>query len=132
MSVKIEIIITAKEAFDELKLAYKTKTTIKYYALLSSLSIIYNDIKPTIQEYILEYEKALNIYASDISRIDLRATQDHGFRQGLRHISIGNKAKVKYLLISLPPFYTNTLENIHTKEYKYDDIVHKLKDYFVA
>jgi hypothetical protein len=34
--------------------------------------------------------------------------------------------------MSLPPFYANTAENIRAKEYKYDDVVHKLKDYVAA
>jgi hypothetical protein len=34
--------------------------------------------------------------------------------------------------MSIPPFYANTVENIHAKEYKYDDVVHKLKDYVAA
>jgi hypothetical protein len=42
---RIETIATAKEAFDELKSAYETKTTTEYHALLSSLSMIYDDRK---------------------------------------------------------------------------------------
>jgi hypothetical protein len=129
---RIETIATAKEAFDELKSAYETKTTTEYYALLSSLSMIYDDRKQTIQEHILEYERAWNMCASVMSRIDLGATQDDGFGQGLRLISRSNKAKAEYLLMSLPPFYANTVENIRAKEYKYDDVVHKLKDYVAA
>jgi hypothetical protein len=126
---RIETIATAKEAFDELKSAYVTKMTTEYHALLS---MIYDDRKQTIQEYILEYERAWNMFASVISRIDLGATQDNGFGQGLRFISRSNKAKAEYLLMSLPPFYANTVEYIHAKEYKYDDVVHKIKDYVAA
>jgi transposase InsO family protein len=129
---RIETIATAKEAFDELKSAYETKTTTEYHALLSSLSMIYDDRKQTIQEHILEYETAWNMFASVMSRINLGATQDDGFGQGLRLISRSNKAKAEYLLMSLPPFYANTVENIRAKEYKYDDVVHKLKDYVAA
>jgi hypothetical protein len=129
---RIETIATAKEAFDELKSAYETKTTTEYHALLSSLSMIYDDRKQTIQEHILEYERAWNMFASGMSRIDLGATQDDGFGQGLRLISRSNKAKAEYLLMSLPPFYANTVENIRAKEYKYDDVVHKVKDYVAA
>jgi hypothetical protein len=32
----------------------------------------------------------------------------------------------------IPPFYGNTVEHIHIKESKYDNIVHKLKDYVAA
>jgi hypothetical protein len=47
-------------------------------------------------------------------------------------IQLSNKAKAKYLLMSLPPFYANTVENMYAKEYKYDDRVHKLRDYVTA
>jgi hypothetical protein len=94
--------------------------------------MIYDDRKQTIQEHILEYERAWNMFASVVSRIDLGATQDDGFGQGLRFISRSNKAKAEYLLMSIPPFYANTVENIRPKEYKYDDVVHKLKDYVAA
>jgi hypothetical protein len=129
---RIETIATAKEACNELKSAYKTKMTTEYHALLSSLSMIYDDRKQTIQEHILEYERAWNMFASVISRIDLGATQDDRFGQGLRFFSRSNKAKAEYLLMSIPPFYANIVENIRAKENKYDNVVHKLKDYVAA
>jgi hypothetical protein len=132
MRARIETITTAKEAFDKLKSAYETRTTTEYHALLSSLSMRYDDRKQTIQEDILEYERAWNMFASVMLRIDLGSTQDDGFGQGLRFISRSNKAKAEYLVMSIPPFYANIVENICVKESKYDDVVHKLKDYVAA
>jgi hypothetical protein len=67
-----------------------------------------------------------------MSKIDLEATQNNGFGQGLRLISRSDMAKAQYLLISPTPFYANTVENICVKKYKYDNVVHKLKDYITA
>jgi hypothetical protein len=126
---RFETITTAKEAFDKLKLAYEIKITTKYYALLSSLLMIYDDTTQTIQEHILEYESACNMWISIMLRIDRGATQDDRFEHGLRFISRSNKAKGEYLLILISLFYVNIVENIYTKEYKYDNFVYKLKDY---
>jgi len=47
----------AKDACDELKKAYESKTTTKFYALLDSLTnIAFDDRKATIEEYITHYE----------------------------------------------------------------------------
>jgi hypothetical protein len=72
------------------------------------------------------------MFASIMSRIDLGATQYDRFGKGLRLIGRSNKAKAEYLRMSLPPFYANTAENIYAKQYKYNDVVYKLKDYFAA
>jgi hypothetical protein len=58
VQARIETIAIAKEAFNELLSAYETKTTTKNDDVLSSLLIIYDNRKYTIQEHILEYEKA--------------------------------------------------------------------------
>jgi len=48
------------------------------------------------------------------------------FYEGLANC---NQAKAEFLLRSLPPFYSITVENIQTKEYGYDNVVGKLKEY---
>jgi hypothetical protein len=49
--------------------------------------------------------------------------------KGLREFALSDKAKAKFLLKSLPTFYANTIENVRAKDYGYDDVARKLKEY---
>ena len=62
-----------------------------------------------------------------ISRATL--TNDDGFGEGLQAISKSDQAKTEFLLKSLPPFYSETVENIRIKDYGYHDAVRKLTEY---
>jgi hypothetical protein len=64
-----------------------------------------------------------------ISRADLVTGNDDGFGEGLQKFAKNDKAKAEFLLKSLPPFYANTAENINPKDYGYDDMARKLKEY---
>ena len=43
-------------------------------------------------------------------------TTDDYYGIGLRYIFVNDKAKVDFLLESMPMFYSNTIENIRSKE----------------
>jgi len=119
----------AKNAYDELKKAYEGKMTAEFHALLDSITnISFDDRKSTIADHIANYEKTWNTFVGIISRADL--TKDTGFGKGLKELSPCGVAKAEFLLKSLPTFYSNTIENIRSKEgYEYDDVARKLKEY---
>jgi hypothetical protein len=56
---------------------------------------------------------------------------DDGFGRDLKEFSKSNKAKVEFLLKSLPPFYANIVENIRAKDHEYNDVARKLKEYIL-
>ena len=123
----------AKDAYDELKKAYKGKTAIEFYALLDSLTnIIFDDQKATIGEHITHYEATWNRFVGVISRADLITAEDDGFGAGLQKFAKSDRAKVEFLLKSLPAYYSNTVENIWAKDHGYDDVARKLREYVPA
>jgi len=87
----------------------------------------YDDRKGSIDEYIASYERTWNTFAGIISRVNL--TDDDGFGEGLKNFAKSDLAKTEFLLRSFPPFYSNTIENIKSKEPTYDDAVRKLREY---
>ena len=125
---RIRGLSTAKEAYEELKKAYEGKSVIELGALMKSVTRLnFDDRKTTIQEHITDYERAWNTFTATTARLDL--TKDDGFGNGLQLLAKSEKAKVEFLLDSLPPFYWNTVENIKSKEESYDDTIRKLIQY---
>jgi len=118
---------TSKEAYDKLRKACEIRTATEFYALLNSLFLTYDDQRHTIEEHITQYERRWNTCRGMISQADL--TNDDGFGQGLKAISRSDQARTEFLLKSLPPFYSNTVENIRAKNHEYNDVVKKLKEY---
>jgi len=118
----------AKEAYDELKKAYEGKSVTELGALMKSVTRMhFDDRKTTIQDHIAEYGRAWNSFVAITTRLDL--ANDKGFGTGLQHIAKDELAKVEFLLDSLPPFYSNTVENIKSKDISYDDVIRKLIQY---
>ena len=119
---------TAKEAYDELKKAYEGKSVTELGALMKSVTRMnFDDRKITIQEHIADFGRAWNTFTAITARLDL--TKDDGFGTALQQLAKSEKAKVEFLLDSLPPFYSNTIENIKSKEKSYDDTICKLIQY---
>ena len=118
---------TSKEAYERLRKAYEIRTATEFYMLLNSLFITFDDRRHSIEEHITQYEQRWHTCRGVMSRADL--TNDDGFGQGLKAISMSDQAKTEFLLKSLPPFYYNTVENIRAKDYGYYDVVRKLMEY---
>jgi hypothetical protein len=105
----------------------------EFYALLDSLttSLTFDDRKIAVNEHVTNYERTWNTFVGIISRADL--TNDDGFGKGLKEFSKSDKAKAEFLLKSFPPYYSNTIENIRSKDnYGYGDVARKLKEYVPA
>ena len=123
---------TAREAYQEFQNAYEGRITTEFYALLDSISSVhFDDKKNTIDEHIVHFERAWNSFAGIVTRADL--TKDDGFGDGLQRFAKSDKAKAEFLLRSLPSTqYANTIDNIHAKDYRYDDAARKLREYVPA
>jgi len=119
---------TAKEAYNELKKAYEGKSVTELGALMKSVTQMnFDDRKITIQEHIADFGRAWNTFTAITAWLDL--TKDDGFGNALQQLAKSEKTKVEFLLDSLPPFYSNTVENIKSKEESYDDTIRKLIQY---
>jgi hypothetical protein len=57
-------------------------------------------------------------------------TADDRFGNALKILAKSDQAKAEFLLQSIPPYYSNIVENIRSKEsYKYRDVARKLAQY---
>ena len=118
----------AKEAYDELKKAFEGKSVTELGALMKSVTrMTFDDRKSLIQEHIAEYGRAWNSFVAITARLDL--TTDKGFGTALQYMAKDELAKVEFLLDSLPPYYSNTVENIKSKDVSYDNVIRKLIQY---
>jgi len=118
----------AKEAYEELKKAYKGKSVTELGMLMKSVTRMhFDDRKTTIQDHIAEYGRAWNSFVMITARLDL--TNDKGFGTGLQNIAKNELAKVEFLLDFLSSCYLNTVENIKSKDISYDDVIRKLIQY---
>jgi hypothetical protein len=124
---------TAKEVWDTLKSLYEGKTATDYGTLLCSISkLIYNDRESTIEDHISEYERRWNYFSSILATSELRKDDD-GFGIALQQLTRSNQAKAEFLLLTIPPFYSTTVENIRSKEgYNYGDVARNLMLYIPA
>jgi len=118
----------AKDAYDELKNVFEGKSVTELGALMKSVTrLSFDDRKVNIQDHITDYGMAWNAFVAIMARLDLK--NDDGFGEGLKCIAKSEKAKVEFLLDSLPAFYSNTVENIKSKEENYNDVIRKLMQY---
>lgn len=76
----------------------------------------------------MAFEPTWNAFIGVIGRADLTAAGDDGFGEGLQKFTKSDRAKSEFLLISLLPYYFNTIENIWVKDHRYDDVARRLKE----
>lgn len=70
------------------------------------------------------------MFSGIIGRADI--TKNNGFGKGQKIRSKSNKAKTEFLLRLLYSYYSNTIENIRTKDYNYDNTIRQLKKYILS
>jgi len=87
----------------------------------------FDDIEISIQDHIAEYGRAWNSFVAITAHLDL--TNDKGFGTALQNMVKDERAKIEFLLDSLLPFYSNTVENIKSKYMSYDNVIRKLIQY---
>jgi hypothetical protein len=69
----------------------------------------------TIGEHIIVYKKSWNAFSLVICKADLG--NNDRFGKALVHLLKLKKAKIEFLLRSLPLYYRNTIENIQSKDH---------------
>jgi hypothetical protein len=118
---------TAKEVWNTLKFLYEGKTVTDYGMLLCRISkLTYNDRESTIKAHISEYKRPWNYFSSILATSEL-SKNDDGFGAALQQLTRSGQAKAELLLQTIPSFYSNTVENIRSKEgYNYGDPARKL------
>jgi hypothetical protein len=129
----IDSIEDASESWKVLQELYEGKSITDHSGLLVSLTkFSFDDRIFTINDHIFEYEQRWNIMWSIIVSSPHSST-NNGITIALRAIARCDEAKGEFLLQSLPSFYSNTVENIKSKEkYAYGDVVVKLREYIPA
>ncbi|MBC8079189.1 MAG: hypothetical protein H7X86_02515 [Gorillibacterium sp.] len=130
---KIELEELAHSAFNILKNNYEGKTVTHIGVVLANvIKHVYDDRTASIDEHITEFEKRWSFMRATVSN---SAFPDNllDFAKHLKGLSETEAAKSEFLLLSLPPFYNSTVENLRTNAtYSYGDIVNQLKLYIPA
>ena len=117
------------EAFKELLAKFEGKTVTDLGAVLSNIiRLIFDDRNVTIDEHISGYEKRWNFMRSTLDGdfdTDLKE-----FGEALKKLATCDRAKAELLLICLPPFFSNLVENLRSKTgYTYGDISRQARSY---
>jgi hypothetical protein len=129
----IDSIEDASESWKVLQELYEGKSITDHSSLLASLTkFSFNHRISTIYDHIFEYEQRWNTMRSIIVSSPHSST-NNGITMALCAIARYDEAKGEFLLQSLPSFYSNTVENIKSKEkYAYGDVIVKLREYIPA
>jgi len=123
----IRLTRSAHEAYNELKVKYKGKTVTDLGAVLANtVRFTYDDRTTTIDEHVAEFDKRRSFMKATLAGgFDDKVK---GFGEALTLLAKPDQANAEFLLISLPPFYNNLIENLRTKEgYSYGDISRQVR-----
>ena len=113
---------SAHEVYIELKAKYEGQTVTDLGAVLANIMrFTYDDRNSTIEEHVTEFDKRWNFMKGTLAGSFIDKVKEFG--DALSLLAKADPAKAEFLLISLPPFYNNLVENLRTKEgYTYGDI----------
>jgi transposase InsO family protein len=130
---KFELEKNASDAYIVLKSHYEGKTVTDIGAVLANvIKYTYDDRAMTIEEHITEYERRWNFMKATLSNSDF-PDKAKEFGKHLKGLSETEAAKTEFLLLSLPSFYSATVENLRTNAgYSYGNIINQLKLYIPA
>jgi len=119
----------AHGAYNELKAKYEGKTVTDLGAVLANIvRFTYDDRNTTIEEHVTEFDKRWNFMKGTLGGGFTDKVKEFG--DALTLLAKSDQAKAEFLLISLPPFYNNLVENLRTKEgYTYGDISRQVRLY---
>ena len=120
---------SAHEAYKELKAKYEGKTVTDLGAIIANvIRLVFDDRKGTIEDHVGEFEKRWGFMRATLSAGFTDKTKEFG--EALQKLAWSDQAKAEFLLISLPPFYSNLVENLRAKEgYTYGDVSRQIKLY---
>jgi hypothetical protein len=125
---KFELEKNARDANIVLESHYEGKTVTDIRAVLANIIKYISDDRATIiEEHITEYESLWNFMKVRFRNSDFpdKAIE---FGKYLKGLSKTEAAKTVFLLLSLPQFYSATVENLLTNAgYLYGDIINQLK-----
>ena len=130
---KIEMCTTAKDAYEALKSQYEGKTATDIGTIIHDVfRMTYDDRTTTINDHITDYDKRWAYMRSTVTAM-VAAKPENEFYKCTKGYSENDEAKTEFLLLTLPPFYSQLVENLRTKtDYTYGDVVRNLKRYVPA
>lgn len=120
---------SAHEAYKELKEKYEGKTVTDLVAIIANvIRLVFDDRKETIEDHVGEFEKRWGFMRATLSAGFTDKTTEFG--KALQKLAWSDQANAEFLLISLPPIYSNLVENLRAKEgYNYGDVSRQIKLY---
>jgi hypothetical protein len=118
---------TAKEVYDELRALFEGKTVTDLGIIPARvIRLSFDDRNLTIEQHISDFEKKWNFMRSTLSSGTF-PDKNQKFGGYLKGISECDDAKAEFVLLTLPQFYNNLVENIRAKGgYGYRDVVRSL------
>jgi len=124
---------SAHEAYTELKAKYEGKTVTDLGAVLANIvRFTFDDRTTTIDEHVAEFDQRWNFMKGTLASGGF-SDKVKDFGEALTSMAKSEQAKAEFLLISLPPFYNNLVENLCTKErYSHGDISRQVRLYVPA
>lgn len=127
--VLIGIARSAQQGYKELKAKYEGKTGTNLGAIIANvIRLTFDDRKGTIEDHVGEFQKRCGFMIATLSPGFTDKTKES--RETLAKLACGDQAKAEFLLISLPPFYSNLVENFPAQEgYTYGDVSRQIKVY---
>jgi len=124
---------SAYEAYTELKAKYEGKTVTDSGAVLANIvRFNFDDRTTTIDDHVVEFDQRWNFMKGTLASGGF-SDKVKDFGEALISLAKSAQAKAEFLLISLPLFYNNLVENLRTKEgYSYRDISRQVRLYVPA
>jgi len=115
---------SAHEAYTELKAKYEGKTLTDLGAVLANVvRFTFDDRTITIEEHVAEFYRRWNFMKGTLAGGLSAKVKDFG--EALTLLAKSDQTKAEFLLISLPPFYNNLVENL--RGYSYGDISRQVR-----
>ena len=128
---------SAHQAYLKLQARYEGKTITDLGVVIRGvLRSTFDDRKQTIEEHVEDFERKWGFMESTLTAKigdDDKKKSLKEFADSLRQIAQNDRAKAELLLLTLPPFYSNLVENLRSKDdYTYGDISHQIRMYVPA
>lgn len=125
---------SAHQAYLKLQARYEGKTITDLGVVIGGvLRSTFDDRKQTIEEHVEDFERKWGFMESTLTAKigdDDKKKSLKEFAESHRQIAQNDRAKAELLRLTLPPFYSNLVENLRSKDdYTYGDISHQIRMY---
>ena len=129
---KIEMCGSANEAYQALKSQYEGMTATDLAIIVKRVfQFPFDDRTTTIGDHITEFDKRWGFMKSTVNAMMItEANKENKFYKGIQLCGESDEAKAEFLLLTMPPFYSQLVQNLRVKTgYTYGDITRGLIRY---